>query len=127
MIEFLEYFSCQVIEYELWRRCHRQGSGRAGSGCLVEHEDESRRPPLCLLVYLTEAGVVDVGAPELDDGVGLIPCQTQIVPTEHLQRLVRPQTHHARWRFRAADDDDAAVGRQLRHGVENRRVKRRLR
>ena len=73
LVEFLKYFSRQVIEYELWRRCHRQSSGRAGNGRLVEHEDESRRPPLCLLVYLTETGVVDVGAPELDDGVGLIP------------------------------------------------------
>ena len=53
--------------------------------------------------------------------------EAQIVPTEHLQGLIRPQANHARGRFRTADDDDAAVGRQLRNCRENRRVKRRLR
>ena len=83
--------------------------------------------PLGFLVNLAESCLVDVRAPEFDDGIGLPARQAQVVPPEHLHGLIRPQAHHAGRRFRAADDDDAAVGRKLADGVENRRVKCRLR
>ena len=53
-LQIMDRVAREVVEDELWRGCDRHRCSRARGCRLIEHEYESRRPPLSLLVDLAE-------------------------------------------------------------------------
>ena len=112
-IEALQDLFCEVVEHELPRgqvgHFHHVALGHD----LIEHEDEPRRPALGFLVEPLAGKLAAGVVPLLDDRIGLLPSEAQLVPAHHLELAVRSQPRHRGRRLTATAHDHASFGRRL--------------
>jgi hypothetical protein len=111
-IGLLEDLAGEVVEYQLpARKAWRLGDRTRNLG-LLEHQDQSGRPALRAVIERVDGLGRRAGPPFGDDRACLFARETQLVPADHREGLVRAQTSERRGRVAAAHDEHATLGRQ---------------